>query len=420
MPWQRYVADVGCELLEDGTPAYREIMVTVPRQSGKTALFLSWQLDRMLSWGSPQRSVFTAQTGKDARDKWVDEIFPLLDRSQIAPLIEAKIKAMGNESIRFKTGSLIRLLSTSASTGHSKTIDQAVLDEIWHDVDDRREQGIRPAMITRQDAQLLACSTAGTQASTVYNRKVAAGRQAVQEDPGHGMAYFEWSAPDDWDPADDESFYSFHPALGHTIGLDAIRAERSAMESAEFQRAYGNISRSEADMVIPQAAWERATREDAAPSGRVRFGLDVSEDRSAAAIFLFDSDGVGELIEFKQGTGWAPERCNQLVSDHGGVVAVDAGGPAAVLADQIDQAVLLQGRQVLQACAALYDAVVENRVTLRSHPELNAAVEGATRKTVGDQWCWSRKASAADVAPLMAATLAYAAPDNKPRGPTVW
>src|SRR6056297_3105674 len=67
MPWQRFVADVACEFEPDtGLPAYREVFVTIPRQSGKTTLFLSWQLDRCLNWGRPQRSVFTAQTGKDA------------------------------------------------------------------------------------------------------------------------------------------------------------------------------------------------------------------------------------------------------------------------------------------------------------------------------------------------------------------
>src|ERR1039457_2904149 len=36
MPWQRLVADVGLELLPNGLPAYRTGIFTVPRQSGKT------------------------------------------------------------------------------------------------------------------------------------------------------------------------------------------------------------------------------------------------------------------------------------------------------------------------------------------------------------------------------------------------
>src|SRR5258707_1368726 len=179
MPWQRDVAEAGCEIDgQSGLPAYREVVVTVPRQQGKTTLFLSWQLNRCVSprWEQPQRSAFTAQSGKDARDKWLDELFPLIRRSRtLKPLVGRIYEGMGNEYIRFVNGSLIRILSTSTSSGHSKTIHQAVLDEIWHDTDARREQGLRPAMITIADAQLLMCSTAGTAASVVLNRYMELG-----------------------------------------------------------------------------------------------------------------------------------------------------------------------------------------------------------------------------------------------------
>src|SRR5262245_55344483 len=63
MPWQRLAADVGGEYdPATGVPYYREVIITIPRQSGKTTLFLSWQIDRCLApqWAQPQRSVFTA------------------------------------------------------------------------------------------------------------------------------------------------------------------------------------------------------------------------------------------------------------------------------------------------------------------------------------------------------------------------
>lgn len=406
MPWQRYVADVACEL-EKGLPAYREVIVTVPRQSGKTSLFLSWQVDRCLSWGRPQRSAFTAQTGKDARDKWLDELFPLIRSSQLSPLVRQINEGMGNESIKWKTGSLIRLLSTSASSGHSKTLHQAVMDEIWHDVDDRREQGLRPAMLTVPDAQLLVCSTAGTQASTVYSRKVRIGRDAVAEDSGKGVAYFEWSAPDGWDPADEESWWEFMPALGHTITPEVVAVERAAMEPAEFRRAYGNRSTGSADLVIPSDVWQRVCSSTAEPAAPLRFGMDVAEDRSSAAISAFGS-GVVELVDHRSGTGWVAERCNQLTSAHGGSVALDFKGPAGVLADSIDNCERLSGPQVVQACVSMFDRIAEATVTFRQDSMFDAAVEGVVKKLIGDNFVWSRRASMADVTPLMAASLAAA------------
>ena len=408
MPWQQQVADVAGEWdLETGLPAYREIVVTVPRQSGKTALFLAFQLDRCLSWGSPQRSVFTAQSGKDARDKWLDELFPLIRRSKLAPLVQQINEGIGNESVKFKTGSLIRLLSTSASSGHSKTLHQAVLDEIWHDVDDRREQGLGPAMVTIPDAQTLVCSTAGTSASTVLNRKTRQGRERVSSGRTSGSAYFEWSAPDGWDPDDEESWYSFMPALGHTIGPEAVRAQRDSMEPQEFLRAYGNRATAAADQVIAADVWQRVCSDLVSPEDGLRFGVDVAQDRSSAAVVAFGGNGVFELVDYRSGTGWLPERVNQLTSAHGGRVAVDFGGPAGVLADQFESCDRLKGRDVLQACGGLFDAIVEGRVSFRRDRVFDDAVAGAVKKPVGDQWVWSRKSSSTDVTPLMAATVAF-------------
>lgn len=418
MPWQQQIADVACEFLP-GTnlPAYREVVVTVPRQSGKTTLFLTFQLDRCINWGRPQRSVFTAQTGKDARDKWLDELFPLIEHSKLAPLIAPGYpnRGMGNEALKFKTGSLIRLLSTSASSGHSKTIDQAVMDEIWHDVDDRREQGLRPAMITRRDAQLLVCSTAGTAGSTVLNRKVEMGRRAAVEDTGQGVAYFEWSAPEDWDPADQDSWWEFMPALGHTITPEMIEVERQAMEPGEFRRAYGNRPTAGTDLVFPTEIWARVCDPAVKPQGGLRFAVDVAEDRASAAIAVASLDGTAELVEHRPGTGWVADRCNELSETHDAPVALDFGGPAGVLADNIDNCIRMSPREVIQACGAFYDDVVENAIQIRQDDRLDAAVEGAVKKPVGDNWVWSRKASMADVTPLMAVTLAR--PTEAPTAP---
>lgn len=408
MPWQRQVADVGCELLEDGLPAYREVIVTVPRQSGKTTLFVSWQIDRCLNWvGGPQRSAFTAQTGKDARDKWKDELFPLIEGSALSPLVQQIDKGMGNESITWRTGGLIRLLSSSASSGHSKTIHQAVLDEIWHDVDDRREQGLRPAMITIADAQLLVCSTAGTAASTVYNRKRLAGRQAVQNDIGQGIAYFEWSAPDDWDPEDEDSWWGFMPALGYTVTPGAVRSELESMKREEFIRAYGNVPTKGADMVFPPEVWERVVDARAQAQGPVGIGVDVAEDRGSAAIAIAGSNDVVELYECQPGTGWVAKDANELrAANRGSQVALDFGGPAGSEAARIVDCHRPTGREVVQACAQLFDDIVENRVRFRADPFFDEAVEGVAKRPVGDGFVWSRKDSVADVTPLMAATMA--------------
>lgn len=432
MPWQHQVADVLGEYdAETGMPFYRETIVTVERQAGKTTLFCACQCHRCLAprWTHPQRSVFTSHTGKDARDKWLDELFPAIRNSPLQRFVSQIATGMGNEYVRFKTGSIIRLLSSSTSVGHGKTLHQAAADEIWHDTDDRREQGLRPAMITIPDAQLLVCSTAGNATSVVLKRKRRAGRAAVQADTGRGIAYFEWSAPDDWNPHTQmDLMYEFHPALcpdppcrcgngewRHTLTMDALLVERDGMELGEFIRAYGNRDSEDiGERVIPDDVWGRVLDPAAKPTGQLRFGIDASADRDAGAIAAGDPKVI-ELLEHRPGVGWMVERAAELALKWEGVVVLDAAGPIAYMAKDLrDKGVrveALQAGEVAQQCGRMYDDIADRKVVFaRRGPlwdRMEKAVAGLAQKPAGDRMVWSREASTEDISPFFAATLCW-------------
>ena len=78
MPWQRKAIDVATEyrLDDQGRRCYRytEVVITVPRQSGKTDVVGPVQLHRAISRGEPTACWYTAQTGADARKRMMDLI----------------------------------------------------------------------------------------------------------------------------------------------------------------------------------------------------------------------------------------------------------------------------------------------------------------------------------------------------------
>ena len=89
MPWQRQVLDVALEVDPDtGRLVYREVRLTVPRQSGKTTLLLSLMTHRCIGFGSRQRVVFTMQSRQDAREKLFEDYRPLLDQSPLGPKLD--------------------------------------------------------------------------------------------------------------------------------------------------------------------------------------------------------------------------------------------------------------------------------------------------------------------------------------------
>jgi hypothetical protein len=66
----------------------------------------------------------------------------------------------------------------------------------------------------------------------------------------------------------------------------------------------------------------------------------------------------------------------------------------------------VQGRWHAHACGQFFDAAVTDRVRHLGQTPLEVALAGATKRSFGDLWLWSRKDLSTDVCPLVAATLA--------------
>lgn len=423
MPWQQLVADVSMELdPATGLPWYREVVIVVPRQSGKTTLTLGKAVHRARAFGSPQNIAYAAQTRNDSRKKWEDDHIAALDAS---PFGRRKPKPYrvrltnGNEAILWDNGSRHGIVAGTESSGHGSTLDLAFVDEAFKQPDGRLEQAFKPAMVTRTGAQLYVVSTAGASAakSPYLWQKVESGRARTQAgDTSSRVAYFEWSAAEDADRGDPATWWATMPALGHTILEETIAANFESMAPDEFDRAFLNRWTSGvAASVIPSDRW----REAATLSGLsdpVCFGVDVSPDgewSSIVAAGAADGGGVGvEVVDRARGAGWVVPRLTDLVARHRpSSIVFSSSGPGIFLSADLVAAFgsLVHDASVSElkaACSGLLADVIEGGLVHAGTPDLNAAVDGASRRIIGDAWLWSRRSSAVDISPLVAATLA--------------
>jgi hypothetical protein len=418
MPWQQLVADVGLELTEDGLPAYRKVIISVPRQNGKTTLVLAWEVDRALFWSGAQRIIYSAQTGRDAREKLLEDQVPILEHSPLWAAVRKVISTNGGEAVVFRNGSRLSTVASSESAGHGKTIGLGVIDEAFDDIDNRREQALSPAMRTVRDAQLVVASTMGTDASHYLNGQVEVGRQAATADRDDGrLAYFEWSAPDESDIGDPKVWAACTPALGYTVDISILQAEYESnlATPGEFKRFALNQRTASDERVISAEAWGAVCRPDTQPDGNVCFAVDTNPERSWSSIAV--SDGIRvELVDYERGTGWLPTRAAELARKWSAPVVVHAAGPAGSLITDLRSA----GVNVREAAAGdftkasglFYDAVMDKQVQVRARGELDLAVAAAQKRASGDAWVWARKNSLQDISPLVAVTLAHWAAQN--------
>jgi phage terminase large subunit-like protein len=235
MPWQDDANRITTEQTPDGRFAYRQVVIEVMRQQGKTVDLLSMMIARALRRPGTQIA-YTAQTHKDARKRLLDTWWPIIERSKLRQFVDVR-RGSGSEAYLFRNGSMLSLVSSTQVSGHGDSLDLGVIDEAWAQRDDHLEQAMRPAMMTR-DAQLWIVSAAGDEMSEYFRAKVTDGRARAEMGVTENGCYIGYSAADDEDPADPVVWRRRMPALGITVSEETVRADFELMDLAEFRRAY--------------------------------------------------------------------------------------------------------------------------------------------------------------------------------------
>lgn len=345
MPWQRLVVDIATEYkIVDGKRHYKysKVLITVPRQSGKTTLMGPVKLHRIMT--RPGIAAFsTAQTGKDA-GKRMKDLIRFVMQSPIAPIFK-KRESNGSESLEVrKTGSSVTRFSPVIGAIHGETPHLVDFDEIWkytEDLGDSLLGGVGPAQITiREESQIWMISTRGTAASVFMNKWVKAGREGTEK----GLAYFEWSMPDGMDPDDPKTWWEFHPALGNTITEEALREEMygEGMTHAERMRGYMNVLTEAEDPIITPEAWKKLAIDpsNVPDTSEVVISYEVAPGNKRAAVMANWRDDAGfpcsRVLHSAPGTIWLPQYLRKLHKKwNPAALAADDGGPVRRITDML-------------------------------------------------------------------------------------
>jgi hypothetical protein len=420
MPWQRTASALLNEHDGTGRRTRRFVVVTIQRQAGKTSWLLAEAVERCL-YGLPRRRVwYTAQSGQYARDKWAELVEDLL-ASPLAARVVVK-QTNGSERVIFPNGSSLRPFPPTRDALHSMQSDLVILDEAWrHSAERGAElmQAIGPTQATRPGAQVVVVSTAGSLAdSTFLHPLVIRGRAG---DPAVG--YLEWSIPDHVDPMDVDEVAAWHPAVGHTIDRGFLAGEAGVLADmpGEYARAYGNRWTQTLERIIDPTVWSSAATDRPIGAGSVVLAGDIAQDRSRGAI-VAAAGGILEVVDSRPGTDWIGARLVELAARHNpAAVLVDRIGPATTLADDLTRAGVdlfpLTGAIYAAACERFVDDLTNGRVRYRPHPALDAAVDAAAQRPLGDGWAWGRRRAAAPICELVAATLASWGDQHRPAVP---
>lgn len=419
MPWQLEAFRTALETDEEGNLVYNRVILTVPRQNGKTWMVMVLMCWWATMWPEPQRIIYSSQDGIAANERLIQEMAPLIEHSKLRPLWASTFRGIGLQHVDFKdpkgklTGT-IGIVSSKDSSGQGKTLDLVVCDEAWKDTDNRRELSLLSTMITKANSQIWVISTAGTEASVYLARQRDMGRAAVAEGRKDGIAYFEWSAPEDADYRDHDVWRSCMPSLGHTITEKKVQEVLDQSPPDDFKRMQLNMWVQSQDAAIPVALWNAVRAADlsmreSAP-GDVVFALDIDPDLTTASIAVADHKKRCKVIHFGLTPSEAKAKAIELGLEYSTGVVIDAHGQAMDFKRSIEQAGvkvhLYDPSDMKQACAHLINAISDREIEIGSDERLDRAARTATKRIDKDTWSWARTGDT-DITPLVALTMAF-------------
>lgn len=436
-PEQSEILDAIFAVDERGRSIAFETAAIACRQNLKTGLFkqavLGWLFitdQRLIVWSAHEfsttqeafRDLDTLITGSDVLRKRVKHIY----------------RGNGDERIELTDDRRLIFKARTKGGGRGLSGDKVILDEAFA-LQPMHMGALLPTLSARPDPQVLYGSSAGLAESAVLRGVRDRGRAGG--DPR--LSYFEWCAPP---PAqaceagdrcthaltakgcgcdDPENWARANPAIGRRISIENIAAERRALPPAEFGRERMGWwdDPSEDAHPFPVDLWgSRVDAEAARPDGPA-LAVAITRDRSMAAVGAagrIDEASHVDILDHRAGTGWIVDRAVELYDEIGACALVlDPAGPAGALETELlergfstkpelgqRRLVIISAREYAQACGALVDDVVNDRLRHRDRPELNAAVQIVRTRPLADAYAWSRKDSAGDITPMEVVTLA--------------
>lgn len=411
---------------EDLKWAAFEAAVEVGRQNGKGGIYEIRELAGLFLLGE-RLLIHSAHEYKTA-EQALDRMDALLEG---APHLSRQVRTIkrshGQEGVYLKSGQSLRYFTRTASGGRGFSCDFLGMDEAFK-IKASMHAAMFPTMAARENPQILYAGSAVDQETMDDGIVFARLRERAKRGGDPRLAYFGWSAPFDHPDQvtpeaarDPENWARANPAFGIRITADYIEMEQRALSARGFaveRLGVGDwpATDEDADRKITKAAWKALTDRSSAMVNPVCFAYDVSPDRSTASISAAgprrDGKWLVELVDKRPGTGWLADRLFELSGAHRPAAIVgDKIGPAGSLLEELTRRKLRKLKpigtsELVQACGVFYDAVNDDTLRHGGQPELDAAIDGADTRPLGDAWAWARKTSDADITPLVSGTLA--------------
>lgn len=423
-PWQEWLVIHAGELLEDGRPRFRTVLVLVARQAGKTHLCTVLALYWMFREKWPLTLGMSTML-EYAKEAWDGAVLLAEETPELAADLPKNAVLRGNNDVHMKTVHRTRYKIAAANRrgGRSLRIDRLIIDELREHNTWEAWKAATNAMNARPMGQAWAITNQGDDTSVVLEAlRKAALKHAETGDGDPRLGLFEWSAEDDCEVDDPAAIAAANPNVGRgrqhwddLLGPARRAKDAGGEEEAGFRTEVLCQRVRLLNPAIDPGKWKLCPRLDSgldAVRSRVATCLDVAPDQMHATLYaaaVLEDGRVGiDVVASWSGPGCTDAVRRELPALIGRVRPQAFGwlpdGPAAslaaVLADRSKQGRRLwppAGVKVAEirgelgaVCMGFAELVKAGQLARTDDPLLDSQVTGTQKLKRGDRWVFAR------------------------------
>jgi hypothetical protein len=422
LPWQKWLLIHVLELDANGNFRFRQVLILVARQSGKTTLLKILALWMMYS-GRVLLVLGSAQSLDIARESWQGAV----DIAQEIPELAAEVldvrRTNGEQEFKLTNKARYKIAATTRKAGRSLSVDLLILDELREHRDWLAWGALSKTTMARPNALTMAISNAGDDMSVVLNKL----RETALAERDSTIGLFEWSGPDGCDLDDFDAWEQANPGLGYTITEAAIRSALATDPPAVFRTEVLCQRVETMETALDVAGWR-----DCADAGatlkpfakRISVCLDVSLDGHHVTLVgaaVDDHDRVrAQVLGAWPSLEAARDEVRAIVrAVKPRSAAWFKGSPASAFATELRELGFTEitAGAAVEASMELASLVQARALIQPDDPLLNTQAAGVSKVLSGDGWRFTRKGAGHCDAVYALAGAVYLARNQPPAPP---
>lgn len=425
--WQRLIL---CSILgtdKAGRYVTTSAGISCPRQNGKSEILIARCFYGLLVNG--ERILFTAHQTRSVSAVYQRLVNMFTDRKhpEVVQAVRQIRRGFGTEAIMMENGGSIEFSSRSrqAARGYAG-ISLLVYDEAQELTDEQAEALM--SILSASATGIRQIIYAGTPPyigcpGEVFRRIRSSCIEAAGRGEETRNSWHEWSIPEgeNIDTMDKSLWYATNPALGYHLTEEFTAAEAQTLKEEGFLRErlgyWAPPAKTQAELAIDPALWDRCRSEDERPEGKTAYGVKFTADGAEVVLAgaVIPSNGGPARITLLameptgRGLSWLADWLNQRYSKASCVV-IDGRNGSDVLIDKLkdtwrfkDSIIRPSAQNVIAAASMLLNDLNENAVTwYAKQDELRESAITATRRNISGGWGFGGQTSA----PIEACSLA--------------